>query len=81
MINLNYKESGQGEPVVILHGLFGTLDNWQTIAKGLSGSYTVFTLDLRNHGRSPHVEGIFNYKIMPQKSLRDRPDKPWGQCQ
>lgn len=66
MINLNYKESGQGEPIVILHGLFGTLDNWQTIAKGLSENYTVFTLDLRNHGRSPHVEGVFNYEIMAE---------------
>ena len=32
MIDLNYKEFGLGEPVVILHGLFGTMDNWQTIA-------------------------------------------------
>lgn len=64
MIELNYKEFGQGEPVVILHGLFGTLDNWQTIAKGLGEHFTVFTLDLPNHGRSPHTEGVVNYPTL-----------------
>lgn len=55
-MQLNYKSFGQGEPVIILHGLFGTLDNWQTIAKQLAEEYTVFIVDLRNHGRSPHVD-------------------------
>lgn len=54
-MNLQFKSFGQGPPVVILHGLFGTLDNWQTIAKQLSESFTVFILDIRNHGRSPHT--------------------------
>ena len=66
MIQLNYKEYGLGEPVVILHGLFGTLDNWQGIAKTLSTQYTVFTLDMRNHGRSPHTPAPFNYDIMAE---------------
>ncbi len=54
-MELNYKEFGQGDPVIILHGLFGTLDNWQTIAKQLGEHFTVFILDQRNHGRSPHL--------------------------
>ncbi|WP_419176720.1 alpha/beta fold hydrolase [Desulfosediminicola sp.] len=46
---------GQGEPVIILHGLFGMSDNWLSIAKGLANSgYCVHVPDLRNHGRSPH---------------------------
>jgi len=45
---------GQGPPIIILHGLLGTLDNWQTLANQLSSEYTVCLLDLRNHGRSPH---------------------------
>lgn len=49
------REFGQGNPVIILHGLFGFSDNWQTIAKGLSEHHLVVTPDLRNHGRSPHV--------------------------
>ena len=64
MIDLNYKEFGLGEQVIILHGLFGTLDNWQTIAKKLSDHFTVFILDLRNHGRSPQTDDDFNYQVL-----------------
>ncbi len=64
MIDLNYKEFGLGEPVIILHGLFGTLDNWQTIAKKLSEDYTIFILDLRNHGRSPQTDDEFTYQLL-----------------
>ncbi|MFN0214655.1 MAG: alpha/beta fold hydrolase [Saprospiraceae bacterium] len=49
------REFGSGPPVVILHGLFGFSDNWQTIAKGLADTHLVVTPDLRNHGRSPHL--------------------------
>jgi len=52
---LNFKSFGQGYPVIILHGLFGMLDNWQTIAKKLADKYTVYIVDQRNHGRSPHL--------------------------
>jgi pimeloyl-ACP methyl ester carboxylesterase len=65
-MNLNYKEYGSGEPVLILHGLFGTLDNWQLIAKWLSTDHTVFILDLPNHGRSPHTEGVIDYPMMAE---------------
>lgn len=54
-MNLNYKTMGEGYPLVILHGLFGTLDNWQTIGKRLSEQFMVYLVDLRNHGRSPHA--------------------------
>jgi pimeloyl-ACP methyl ester carboxylesterase len=56
MLELNYKTFGQGEPLIILHGLFGTLDNWQTLGKKLAEHYTVYLVDQRNHGRSPHDE-------------------------
>ena len=52
-MQLNYKVYGAGEPLIILHGLFGTADNWQTLAKIWAADYTVFALDMRNHGRSP----------------------------
>lgn len=64
-MELNFKEFGQGDPIVILHGLFGTLDNWQTIAKQLAKDYTVFIVDQRNHGRSPHVPEI-SYTLMAE---------------
>jgi esterase len=65
-MDLNFKEFGAGEPVVILHGLFGTLDNWQVIAKWLSEHFTVYILDLPNHGRSPHTRGVFDYTEMAE---------------
>lgn len=62
-LELNYKEFGHGPPLVILHGLFGMLDNWQTIAKKLADSYTVFIVDQRNHGRSFHAD-VHTYEAM-----------------
>jgi len=55
MTQLFSREFGAGSPVIILHGLLGFSDNWQTIAKGLAEQHLVITPDLRNHGRSPHV--------------------------
>ncbi|WP_316931964.1 alpha/beta fold hydrolase [Hymenobacter sp. DG25B] len=54
MLQLHYREMGQGKPLVILHGLFGTLDNWQTLARRWADAgHRVIVVDLRNHGRSP----------------------------
>ena len=67
-MELNYKSFGAGEPVVILHGLFGMLDNWQTIAKKLADKHKVFIVDQRDHGRSPHTDAI-NYPLMADDLL------------
>ncbi|MBT5231930.1 MAG: alpha/beta fold hydrolase, partial [Methylococcales bacterium] len=53
-LTLNFQVVGSGEPVVILHGLFGSLTNWQQVAKQLATQYQVYSVDLRNHGQSPH---------------------------
>ena len=58
MAVLHFKSSRKGEPLIILHGLFGMLDNWQTIANRLDNRYLVYLVDLRNHGRSPHMESM-----------------------
>lgn len=55
-MELYYREFGQGNPVLILHGLFGFSDNWQTVAKALADHHLVLTPDLRNHGKSPHTD-------------------------
>ena len=48
-----------GQPVlVILHGLLGSSRNWTTIGRALQDRYDVHTLDLRNHGSSPHNESM-----------------------
>ena len=55
-MNLFFREEGEGFPVVIVHGLYGSSDNWLTVAKKLSSNYKVFMIDQRNHGRSPNSE-------------------------
>lgn len=65
MIELNYKVYGQGEALIILHGLFGSLDNWVSHARSLAEDYSVYLLDQRNHGKSPH-ENDWNYPVMAE---------------
>ncbi len=60
---LNYRIIGKGPPLIILHGLFGSLDNWMGIAKHLAVNSTVYLVDLRNHGQSFHHQK-FNYEVM-----------------
>jgi pimeloyl-ACP methyl ester carboxylesterase len=62
-MTLNYKSFGTGFPLIILHGLMGSLDNWQTIAKHFSQHFQVFVIDQRNHGRSPHSKE-FTYELL-----------------
>lgn len=64
-MQLNYLSYGSGYPLIILHGLFGSLDNWHTLSKRFAENYKVFSLDQRNHGRSPHSEE-FDYKVLAQ---------------
>lgn len=62
-MKMNYKTIGEGKPLIILHGLFGSLDNWLSIAKELGETYKIYLVDQRNHGQSPHSEE-FNYSAM-----------------
>ncbi len=55
-IELYTKIAGSGPPLIILHGLFGSWENWGGQARQLSQHYTVYAMDLRNHGRSPHSD-------------------------
>jgi len=50
---LFYREAGQGTPLIILHGLFGSSDNWYSLSKVFAETFHVFTIDQRNHGQSP----------------------------
>src|SRR4051812_1917005 len=65
-MELAYREFGEGQPLIILHGLFGQSDNWNTHAKNFAEQgFRVFTIDQRNHGLSPHSE-IWNYDVMAE---------------
>jgi len=64
-MQLNYKKIGEsGKPLVILHGVFGFLDNWLTIGKTISEQgFIVYLVDQRHHGRSPH-EGSLDFPTL-----------------
>lgn len=59
-MQLFFRHFGTGQPVVILHGLYGISDNWVTFGRSLADHYSVFLPDLRNHGQSPH-SNIFDF--------------------
>ncbi|NNE56083.1 MAG: alpha/beta fold hydrolase [Flavobacteriales bacterium] len=67
-MKLHYRVMGEGEPLFILHGLFGSGDNWQTLAKQYADHFEVYLIDARNHGKSPHSE-VFNYEVMAEDLL------------
>lgn len=52
-MQLHYQCTGQGQPLILLHGLFGSANNWGAIAKHFSQKLQVVSVDLRNHGSSP----------------------------
>jgi len=62
---LNYKQLGQGQALIIHHGLFGSLDNWMTLARRFAAHFNVYLIDARNHGQSPHSEQ-WDYPTMAQ---------------
>ncbi|MBK9318092.1 MAG: alpha/beta fold hydrolase [Bacteroidetes bacterium] len=65
-MKLHYRILGEGVPILILHGLFGMSDNWQSFARSLADNgFKVILPDLRNHGHSPH-DPFHSYPLMAQ---------------
>lgn len=64
-MNLFFKTLGEGKPLIILHGLFGSGDNWLTLAKQWAEKYKVYLVDQRNHGHSPFADEM-NYEVMSE---------------
>ena len=62
-MKLFYRTLGEGKPLFILHGLFGSSDNWMTLGRQFAEKYKVILVDMRNHGQSPQSE-IWNYESM-----------------
>ena len=62
-MKLHYRKYGEGQPIVILHGLFGSSDNWQTLGKKFAENFEVYLVDQRNHGHSPK-SNEFNYQLL-----------------
>ena len=64
-MKLFFRHMGQGNPVVILHGLLGLSDNWVTFGRQMALDFEVFIPDLRNHGQSPH-DPVFNFQVLAE---------------
>jgi len=62
-MRLHFKSAGQGGAVILLHGLFGSADNWHHVAQRLAERFHVFAVDQRNHGQSPHDDEM-DYPLM-----------------
>jgi esterase len=54
-MRLNLQRYGDGPPLIVLHGLFGSRANWHGISRALAGEFEVIAVDQRNHGSSPHT--------------------------
>jgi esterase len=62
-LNLACETVGNGPPLVVLHGLFGSGSNWRGVARELAATNTVVSVDLRNHGSSPWADAM-SYSAM-----------------
>jgi len=68
-MELFFRKEGEGNPLVILHGLFGSSDNWMSIGRNLAKNFTVYLPDQRNHGLSPNTDA-FDYDTMAADLLQ-----------
>lgn len=68
-MKLNFKSFGEGQPLIIIHGLLGSLNNWQTLAREFGKHFQTFIIDQRNHGKSDH-SNEWNYEVMA-KDLKE----------
>ncbi len=64
-VTLHHRVTGEGEPLILLHGLFGSLENLGGVAQRLQDRWQIHALDQRNHGRSPHTDEM-NYAAMAE---------------
>jgi pimeloyl-ACP methyl ester carboxylesterase len=79
-MKLFFKKVGEGKPLIILHGLFGLGDNWNSIANAFSeNGFRVYLVDLRNHGRSGH-DFEFNYTVLAEDVYEFLEDEKVEKC-
>jgi esterase len=64
-MRIHFQSFGRGTPLIILHGLFGSLENWHSISQKLAADFQVFAVEQRNHGRSPHAQEM-SYQLMAE---------------
>lgn len=58
MIRLHSQQAGNGPILVMLHGLFGDLDNFRSVSLHMERSLSILRLDLPGHGKSPTLPSL-----------------------
>lgn len=66
---LNSKIQGEGQPLLLIHGLFGHLSNLNQLANAFINSHKVIQIDLPNHGLSSRLE-ILDYALLADSIAR-----------
>jgi pimeloyl-ACP methyl ester carboxylesterase len=74
-MQLHFKSFGSGTPLIILHGMLGMLDNWQSFGQDLSDHYLIYLMDLRNHGKSDW-DPKMDYLVMAD-DVRETMEAQW----
>ena len=62
-MQLNYLTRGAGDPIILIHGLFGSASNLGIVARALAPHYCTYALDVRNHGQSPHCDSMSYHEM------------------
>ncbi len=61
-IDTYYEVTGEGEPLLLIHGLGSSLRNWELQVDYFAEKYRVITYDLRGHGRSSKPPGPYSMR-------------------
>ncbi len=62
-IKLNYESGGQGPPLLFIHGLGGSLEDWEGQVSHFARDFRVFSVDLRGHGRSDKPRAVYSMQL------------------
>jgi pimeloyl-ACP methyl ester carboxylesterase len=68
-VHTYYEVAGHGEPLLLLHGGFSTIETWGAQVPALAERYRVYLPERRGHGRTPDVEGPTGYDIMARDTI------------
>jgi esterase len=64
-VKITFSIQGEGQPIILMHGMFGSLSNLGVVGRDLAKHYKVIAVDLRNHGESPHSMEM-DYPVMAE---------------
>jgi pimeloyl-ACP methyl ester carboxylesterase len=63
---LHYEESGKGDPIILVHGLGGTIFDWVMQIPFFSKTYRVLAVEMRDHGKSDKWSGSYDIKMFSE---------------